>query len=52
MKIISESYKKRLLELSGADKKDKDEEIHLPELTMKKSELKKYLKEVYKIEIK
>ena len=51
MKQISESYKKRLEELSGANK-EKDQDIHLPELTMKKKELKKYLKELYNIELK
>jgi hypothetical protein len=68
MMILSETYKKRLLELSGkrglpgleytvsedadsVDEEDGNIEIQLPELTMKKSDLIDFLKEVYGIEL-
>jgi hypothetical protein len=57
---LSESYKNRLSELAGLkiiseakDKKiDAGDEIHLPELTMKKKDLIKYLKDLYNFEVK
>ena len=51
MKELSESYKKRLLELSGS-KKEEDQDIHLPELTMKKKDLIEYLEKLYNILLK
>lgn len=55
---LNEEYKNRLQKLSGIiseDKKTKLEvgdEIHLPELTMKKKDLIKFLKEIYNLEVK
>ena len=55
---LSESYKNRIKNLSGISeskkkKKLKDsDEIHLPELTMKKKDLIKYLKDLYNLEFK
>ena len=48
--IIKESLNK-LIETENKKLKDNDE-IHLPELTMKKKDLIKYLKGVYNIELK
>ncbi len=44
----------KLMSLSESkkNKKDVDDEIHLPELSMKKKDLIKYLKDIYNIEIK
>jgi hypothetical protein len=41
----------KLIEIENKKLKDNDE-IHLPELTMKKKDLIKYLKGVYNIELK
>ena len=53
---LSELYIKRLKKLANIsetkESKLEYDEIHLPELTMKKKELIKYLKDVYKLEIK
>lgn len=55
---LSESYKNRLHHLSGISESKKkkkvkeSEEIHLPELTMKKKDLIKYLKDLYNLEFK
>lgn len=55
---LSESYKNRLQHLSGISESKKkkkvkeSEEIHLPELTMKKKDLIKYLKDLYNLEFK
>lgn len=56
---LSESYKKRLQELANISeskkkkkKLDAGDEIHLPELTMKKKDLFKYLKDLYNFEVK
>jgi hypothetical protein len=55
---LSESYKNRLQNLSGISESKKkkkvkeSEEIHLPELTMDKKYLIKYLKDLYNIELK
>lgn len=54
-KTISEIrilVRKELSDIHEAKKKKEDKEIHLPELTMKKNELIKYLKELYGIELK
>lgn len=40
------------LEEGKKKKLESDDEIHLPELTMKKKDLLKYLKELYNIELK
>jgi hypothetical protein len=49
-KVILESLKN----LSEAKKKEvkSEDEIHLPELTMKKKNLLKYLKDIYNINLK
>ena len=55
---LSEGYKNRLQELANisevkkkSDKLDAGNEIHLPELTMKKKDLIKFLKDVYGLKI-
>jgi hypothetical protein len=56
---LSESYKNRLQKLaniseskSSKKKLDAGDEIHLPDLTMKKKDLLKYLKELYNLVLK
>jgi hypothetical protein len=46
---VRKIVRQTLLEVT---KKKSDQEIHLPELTMKKKDLVKYLKDVYNIELK
>lgn len=44
--------RKALYESVKKEKSDADDEIHLPELTMKKKDLIQYLKDLYNIELK
>lgn len=44
--------RKTLLEAVEKNNEESGEEIHLPELTMKKKDLIKYLKELYNLELK
>jgi hypothetical protein len=50
--LIRESISIVLEQTSKTEEKDEDQEIHLPELSMKKVDLVKYLKEVYNLELK